>query len=138
MGIDVLCESKRLITIFNHFIMAHTTAEFQRAYVHQHIDQTYLVDNLLKKWIVDYCDLQWWQEDEYGNYPEIYQWKMFPRFCEQDYERLIKAQVPVLETEYETWVGITSFGSPYDLYVYPQLINIIFEDRADPIYQKTA
>ena len=25
------------------------------------------------------------------------------------------------------WVGITSYGSPYDLYVYPELINAIFE-----------
>jgi hypothetical protein len=40
---------------------------------------------------------------------------------------LSSAHIPVIDSEYGTWVGITSYGSPYDLYVYPELINAIFE-----------
>ena len=43
-----------------------------------------------------------------------------------DYERLSSAHIPLIDSEYETWVGITSFGSHYDLYVYPELINALF------------
>jgi hypothetical protein len=38
----------------------------------------------------------------------------------------VEANNPILDDENETWVGITSFGSHYDLYVYPDLINILF------------
>lgn len=32
----------------------------------------------------------------------------------------------MLDTELGTWVGITSWGSPYEVYVYPQLIQAIY------------
>jgi hypothetical protein len=44
-----------------------------------------------------------------------------------DYDRLKVEKIPVLNTEYGVWVGITSFGSHYDLYVYPELINALFD-----------
>jgi len=63
---------------------------------------------------------------------------MFPRFTSCDYEKLIEAEIPVLSTEFETWVGLKLFGSPSDLYVYPELINILFGEHADEKYKKTA
>ncbi|HMU87068.1 MAG TPA: hypothetical protein PKC11_05500 [Agitococcus sp.] len=40
---------------------------------------------------------------------------------------MITAGIPVLTTDYGSWVGITSYGSPYILYVYPELINALFD-----------
>ena len=42
-----------------------------------------------------------------------------------------KAGIPLLRTIYGTWVGFDSFGSPYDLYVRPQLIRAIFDIDTD-------
>lgn len=85
-----------------------------------------LVEDLLKKWCLNYDDIQWSYNSETDEYIDIYQWLVFPRFCESDYDKLVGANNPILDSENETWVGITSFGSHYDLYVYPELINILF------------
>lgn len=96
-------------------------------YVSEHINQTMLVHDLLQKWFLDYSDLQWAYDSETDEYIDIYQWVIFPNFYWSDFEKLIEAKIPVLDTEYGTWVGITSYGSHYDLYVYPELINAIFD-----------
>lgn len=85
-----------------------------------------LVNDLLKKSALSYDDIQWSYNSETDEYIDIYQWLVFPRFCKTDYDKLIEAHNPILDNENETWVWITSFGSHYDLYVYPELINIIF------------
>ena len=40
--------------------------------------------------------------------------------------RLQSAGVPVLRSEYGTWVGFDSFGSPHDLYVRPMLAEALY------------
>ena len=95
-------------------------------YVSDHINQTMLVEDLLKKWALSYDDIQWSYNSETDEFVDVYQWLVFPRFCRYNYDKLVEAHNPILDSENETWVGITSYGSHYDLYVYPQLINIIF------------
>ncbi len=96
-------------------------------YVRSHINQTMLVDELLKKSIISYDEIQWIYNEETDEYTEVYQWLVFNNFDSQDYEKLIAHNIPVIESDYETWVGITSFWSHYDLYVYPELINALFD-----------
>ncbi|NRH21329.1 hypothetical protein HOO68_04765 [Candidatus Gracilibacteria bacterium] len=96
-------------------------------YVSSHINQTMLVDELLKKYIIPYDDIQGIYNEETEEYTEVYQWLIFNNFDSQDYSKLIANNIPVIQSEYETWVGITSFGSHYDLYVYPQIINVLFD-----------
>lgn len=95
-------------------------------YVSDHINQTMLVEDLLKNWALSYDDIQWSYDSETDEYVDIYQWLIFPRFCRADYDKLVEAHNPILDSENETWVWITSFWSHYNLYVYPQLINILF------------
>lgn len=95
-------------------------------YVSHHVNQTHLVNDLLGKGILLYEDVEGLHPNEYGEYPEIFQWLVFPHFYETDYERLSKAGIPVLDSDYGSWVGLTSCGSPYDLYVYPELIGALF------------
>ena len=95
-------------------------------YVSSHINQTMLVDELLKKSIISYDEIQWIYNEETDEYREVYQWLIFNNFYGSDYEKLIAHNIPVIESDYETWVGITSFWSHYDLYVYPQIINALF------------
>ncbi len=71
-------------------------------------------------------EVQGWHDDADGYRPEIFQWLAFPGFADWHYQSLIDASVPVLDTEFGTWVGITSWGSPYELYVYPQLIRAVY------------
>lgn len=115
----------------SYFIFMENPSLFQLKcyykYVSDHVNQTMLVNDLLKKWALYYDDIQWSYNSETDEYIDIYQWLVFPRFCKSDYDKLIEAHNPILDDENETWVGITSFGSHYDLYVYPELINIIFE-----------
>lgn len=101
--------------------------------VSHHINQTMLVNHLLSVEPDLWDDISGWNDDEYGNRPEIFQWLAFPdrAFCGLDYDDLIAAEIPVLDTDYGTWVGITSFGSPYEVYVYPQLIQAVFHVKCD-------
>jgi hypothetical protein len=104
---------------------ALTTAHYN--YVGQHLNQTMLVYELLKSGFLNYDDIRSAYDPETEEYTEIYQWLAFPRFYGDDLNRLAEAGIPVLESDYGDWVGITSFGSHYDLYVYPSLINAIFD-----------
>lgn len=44
-----------------------------------HVNQTYLVDNLLRKGVLEYEEILNYQENEHGDYPDIYQWLLFPK-----------------------------------------------------------
>ncbi|EKD44515.1 MAG: hypothetical protein ACD_71C00114G0013 [uncultured bacterium (gcode 4)] len=104
-----------------------TLSKFHYDYVSKHINQTMLINDLLKNNFLDYSDLQWAYDSETDEYINIYQFVLFSNFYGSDFEKLIEAKIPVLDTEYGTWVWITSYGSHYDLYVYPQLINALFD-----------
>lgn len=107
--------------------MTRWFAPFHLNYVRSHINQTSLVDDLLKRAIFSYDDIENCFDPETEESTEIFQWLTFQNFWESDYERLITAGIPVLTTDYGSWVGITSYGSPYILYVYPELINALFD-----------
>jgi len=98
--------------------------------VTSHVNQTYLVDQLLHKGVLHYDDISWLKTDTQGDDLHVYQWLVFPKFWDFHYEKLEEAQIPVLDTDHWTWVGITSFGSPYELYVYPSLIEALFGEKA--------
>ena len=118
--------------------MVKSVAEVQREFVSSHVDQTMFVNELLRDGYLDYSEIEGVEPNEEGEYPKIFQWKLFVNFNESEINRLIEAQIPVLKNCFSSWVGITSFGSPYDLYVYPELINILFGEHADEKYKKTA
>ena len=104
-----------------------TFSRFHYDYVTSHINQTMLVYKLLETGFLDYSDIESAYDPETDEYREIYQWVAFPNFSDYDLEKLADAKMPVLSTEYGAWVGITAFGSHYDLYVYPELINALFD-----------
>lgn len=103
--------------------MSAKLTRFHLDYVSHHLNQTLLVEFLLAVPEAIY------PEDLEGSEPEteIYQWLAFPNFRGYDLERLTEAKIPVIDSEYGAWVGITSFGSHYDLYVYPELILALFD-----------
>lgn len=68
----------------------------------------------------------WIYSEITDEYTEVFQWLVFNNFSELDYAKLVENNIPVIQSEYGVWVGITSFGSHYDLYVYPELIQAIF------------
>ena len=109
--------------------MTRTTplTHFHYDYVSSHINQTMLVERLIEQGIVSYDEITNIYDSETDESREVFQWLAFPNFWKTDYEYLISAHIPVIDSEYGAWVGITSYGSPYDLYVYPELINAIFE-----------
>lgn len=115
--------------------MSHKTplTRFHYDHVSSHINQTMLVDCLLAQGIVDYDDIANLYDSTSGECREVFQWLAFNNFWLADYGRLKVANIPVLDTELGVWVGITSFGSHYDLYVYPELINALFD--LDIIYE---
>lgn len=88
-----------------------------------------LVEKLLASEIISYDDISWIYNETTGEYTEVFQWLAFNNFSEWDYESLIENNIPVIQSELGNWVGITSFGSHYDLYVYPELIQAIFGVR---------
>lgn len=96
-------------------------------YVSQHFNQTRLVELLctIPEGLC-YEDIEGFELER-----EIYQWLVFPRFDGIDLERLIATNIPVIDSDYGCWIGITSFGSHYDLYVYPELIEALFGVKCD-------
>ena len=109
--------------------MSHKTplTHFHYDYVSSHINQTMLVEYLLTYGIVSFDDIANFYDCSIDQYRKIFQFLAFSNFWQSDYDRLKAANIPVLDTEYGVWVGITSFGSHYDLYVYPELINALFD-----------
>lgn len=119
--------SKCFITNFK-FMKANSTSLLQLHYKHvnSHVNQTMLVEKLLKSEIISYDDISWFYNEAMDEYTEVYQWIVFNNFSEYDYEKLIANNIPVIQSEYGNWIGITSFWSHYDLYVYPEIINALF------------
>lgn len=70
--------------------MVTSQADFQLEYVSEHIDQTRLVNNLLHDGFFDYDEVLGWDAEEDGYRSEIFEWKVFPRFLPDDYNRLVE------------------------------------------------
>ena len=87
----------------------------------------------MKQGIISYDDITDLYNSETDEYREVFQWLAFPIFWQLDYKRLIAAHIPVIDGQYGVWVGVTSFGSHYDLYVYSELINALFD--LDVVYE---
>lgn len=106
--------------------LSHSSLRQYYKFVSSHINQTILVEKLLETEIISYDDMLWIYSEITDEYTEVFQWLVFNNFSELDYAKLVENNIPVIQSEYGVWVGITSFGSHYDLYVYPELIQAIF------------
>ena len=99
--------------------------------VSTHRPQTLLVEELFRTGFLDRDDVRNSNDPETGDPVAIYEWHVFPDLVGSDYDSMEEAGIPLLRSEYGTWVGFDSFGSPYDMYVRPQLIKAIFGIDAD-------
>lgn len=108
--------------------------------VEDNFSQTILVNKLLDEWLINHSLIEYHitdlteEEEESGeweNSVDIYEWLVFPRLWDSDYEKLIQAWIPVLKTDYGNWVATTSYGSHYDLQIYPELIRALFDIKTD-------
>jgi hypothetical protein len=99
--------------------------------VSTHRSQTLLVEELLRTGFLDWDDVRNSVDPETGDSMAIYEWHVFPELVGSDYDAMEKAGIPLLRSEYGTWVGFDSFGSPYDMYVRPRLIKAVFGIDAD-------
>lgn len=109
--------------------MASQITAFHLDHVSSHLNQTHLVCELLERSIISYDDVYNMYDPETDQSQEVFQWLAFPEFTQCDYARLIDAKIPVIDSDFGAWIGITSYGSPYTLYVYPELINALFGKR---------
>ncbi|MDO8945297.1 MAG: hypothetical protein Q7U75_19100 [Desulfobacterales bacterium] len=94
--------------------------------VSTHRPQTLLVEELFRTGFLDRDDVRNSVDLETGDPAAIFEWHLFPELFGSDYDAIEKAGIPLLRSEFGTWVGFDSFGSPYDMYVRPQLIMGIF------------
>ena len=62
-------------------------------YVSYHVNQTFLVDELLKNELIEHEDIHCPHEDT-----EVYQWLVFNNFRQYDYEQLEKADIPFIDS----------------------------------------
>ncbi len=108
--------------------------------VDDNFSQTKLVNKLIEDWILSSSLIEYWitdldeEEEESGKWEnsfDIYEWLVFPKLWDSDYEKLIQAWIPVLKTDYGNWVGTTSYGSHYDIQIYPKLIKALFNIDTD-------
>lgn len=83
--------------------------QFHYKHVNSHVNQTMLVEKLLKSEIISYDDISGIYNEITDEYTEVFQWLVFNNFTEGDYVKLAKHNIPMIQSEYEWWVGITSF-----------------------------
>lgn len=96
-------------------------------FIDANFNQSDLVEYLLSEWVFSNEDIQGLDEDMY-----IHKWFVFTRFIDEDYEKLIKAGIPILQTEYQTWVWVTSTGIALEDHFYPKLIKVLYGVDATP------
>lgn len=94
--------------------------------VSTHRNQTLLVEELLKTGFLDWSEVWNLEDTETGEDRAVYEWHFFTELDGYDHITLQREGIPVLRSDYGDWVGFDSFGSPYDLYVRPQLIKALF------------
>lgn len=96
-------------------------------FINANINEDEIVQKLINDGTLTNDDIQGYIEDpETGVYPDIYQWLKFTKFTDSEYQKLITNNIPVINSEYGSWVGITSYGMSYDDQVYPELIQAIY------------
>lgn len=120
--------------------MTNMTLADAYSIVDDNFSQTKLVNKLIEDWIFSSSLIEYWitdldeEEEESGKWEnsfDIYEWLVFPKLWDSDYEKLIQAWIPVLKTDYGNWVGTTSYGSHYDIQIYPKLIKALFNIDTD-------
>lgn len=119
--------------------MTETTLYDAYNTVSNHYGQTYLVQKLLDNWTYNTSMIQYKKynkddeeyEDDEVSLPDIYEWLVFPAFWDSDYEKLIHSWIPVLRTDEEDWVWITSWWCHYDMFIHPELIKALFDRETD-------
>lgn len=72
--------------------------------VSTHRPQTLLVNELLKTGFLDWSDVRNADDPETGDPREIYEWHLFAELVGSDYDSMEKAGIPLLRSEYGTWV----------------------------------
>lgn len=60
--------------------------------------------------------------------PEIFQWALYPDASEFDAKKLDKAHIPYLWNDYGLWIGLTSFGTSWEVYIIPELCDALYND----------
>lgn len=120
--------------------MTNMTLADAYSIVDDNFSQTKLVNKLIEDWLFSPSLIEYWitdpdeEEEESGKWEssfDIYEWLVLPKLWDTDYEKLIQAWIPVLRTDYGNWVGTTSYGSHYDIQIYPKLIKALFNIDTD-------
>lgn len=96
-------------------------------FIDANFDQTDLVNHLLSEWVFGNDDIQGNNDNS-----DIYQWFVFTRFIDDDYEKLVKGGIPVLKTDYQNWVWITTLNVAFEDQFYPKLIKVLYWVDAEP------
>ncbi len=91
-------------------------------------EQTMLVEKLFTDGLFDYEDIEHRltnTDDQDDDPQEIFQWAYFPA-SEYEIKRLEASDIPYLNNDYGIWIGITSFGTSWEIYVAEQLANALY------------
>ena len=84
--------------------------------------QTSLVEDCLKNEMFQYDDIFNLEEGT-----EVFQWAWSEYFqCEWARDKFDAAGIPYLFNGYGTWVGLTSFGTAWDVYVVTELCEALY------------
>ena len=97
------------------------------SFIDDNFNQSDLVEHLLSEWVFTSDDIQGISEDQY-----IHKRFVFTRFIDEDYKKLVEAGIPILQTEYQTWVWITSTGIALEDHFYPKLVKVLYGVDATP------
>lgn len=57
---------------------------------------------------------------------EIFQWVLYTNFFSSDAKKLDAAGIPYIDNEYGTWIGLTSYGTAWTVYVATSLCNALY------------
>ena len=104
---------------------------FMTEAVSTHVNQTGLAEALLASSFFREEAFSSWADPETGEPYEVFEWHSFPYLHRRDYDALeASGKFPMIRSQFSTWVGFTSTGSSYDLYVHPDLLLAIYGVKA--------
>ena len=87
--------------------------------------QTALVDEALRNGFFSYDDIANLYDGDDAK--EIFQWAAYDA-NDWDRQRFDKAGIPYLHNDYGTWIGLTSFGTSWEVYVVAELAGALYSD----------
>lgn len=96
-------------------------------FIDTNFDQTNLVNHLLEEGVFDNDSIEGNDEEN-----DIYHWFVFTRFIDEDYEKLAEAGIPVLKTDFQNWVWVTTLNVAFEDQFYPELIKVLYWVDATP------